>query len=394
MIQESNCGIGILGKEGAHAALSSDYVIHRFIHLIPLMFLHGRYNYYRTGQIVFFSFYKNMIFPVPMIIFSFYCYNSGQVYFVPILMSCFNLFFTSLPPLFCGWYERDIPEGILMQNPAAYASFKRYTTFSPRNFYEWMLQGFMHGFVLYYVMEMIVGEENTGSSVFHNHGMTTDMWLSGVQVFAGIIILANVKMTTTLKRVTWLNVTASVLGVVALLLILIIISSSYFPSIAPDAFGLLTQLFDTNITWLYLAMMLVVCLGPSLAIGGWLELYYPSPNQVSATSPNDAKGVESRRTLLTLLDQGGIAPSHIDGDLQLRKTPSIDQPHEVPSRHTTPPQPPSAVPLMQRRNSSPPTPRSKQIPSRVGVSPALGPSKASPTSATGRTTQPIPSIQL
>lgn len=50
MIQESNVGIGILGKEGAHAALSSDYILHRFMHLIPLIFIHGRYNYYRTAK--------------------------------------------------------------------------------------------------------------------------------------------------------------------------------------------------------------------------------------------------------------------------------------------------------------------------------------------------------
>jgi magnesium-transporting ATPase (P-type) len=61
------------------AALSADYVLHRFVHLLPLLFLHGRYNYYRTAKVVFFSFYKNMVFPVPIILFSFYSYNSGQV---------------------------------------------------------------------------------------------------------------------------------------------------------------------------------------------------------------------------------------------------------------------------------------------------------------------------
>jgi phospholipid-translocating ATPase len=54
-------------------------VLHRFVHLLPLLFLHGRYNYYRTAKVVFFSFYKNMVFPVPIILFSFYSYNSGQV---------------------------------------------------------------------------------------------------------------------------------------------------------------------------------------------------------------------------------------------------------------------------------------------------------------------------
>ncbi len=71
--------VGILGREGSHAAMSSDYVLHRFNHLLWLIFVQGRYNYYRTSQVVFFSFYKNMVLPAPLFIFAFFSLNSGQV---------------------------------------------------------------------------------------------------------------------------------------------------------------------------------------------------------------------------------------------------------------------------------------------------------------------------
>ena len=68
---EAKVGVGILGKEGAHAAMSADYVIHRFYHLIYLIFIQGRYNFYRTSKVCFFSFYKNMLYSLPQIYFSY-----------------------------------------------------------------------------------------------------------------------------------------------------------------------------------------------------------------------------------------------------------------------------------------------------------------------------------
>jgi magnesium-transporting ATPase (P-type) len=48
---QSDVGIGILGREGAHAAMSSDFVIMRFFHLTRLLFVHGRYSYFRSAKV-------------------------------------------------------------------------------------------------------------------------------------------------------------------------------------------------------------------------------------------------------------------------------------------------------------------------------------------------------
>lgn len=275
--------MGILGKEGSHAALSSDYVLFRFKHLLPLLFLQGRYSYYRTAKVVFYSFYKNMVFPLPMVLFSFWSYNSGQVLYIPILMSVFNLFCTSLPPLLCGWYERDVPESVLLAYPAAYADFKKHTIFTTRVFLGWMMEGMFQGFILWFVMVALLSSESTaqgGSETIYRNGQGADLWLVGLIVFLTMVTITNLKMLTSLRFITVFSVLASALGVVALLIILAIISNRYFESFAPDAFGLMHALFSTHITWIYLGLCLGIAYMPSLAFRSYWDLYHPSRIQI------------------------------------------------------------------------------------------------------------------
>jgi magnesium-transporting ATPase (P-type) len=47
MIHEARVGVGIAGREGRHAANSSDFAIGQFRFLVPLILEHGRFNYIR-----------------------------------------------------------------------------------------------------------------------------------------------------------------------------------------------------------------------------------------------------------------------------------------------------------------------------------------------------------
>jgi len=279
MIQEANVGVGILGKEGSHAALSSDFVIHRFKHLVPLVFLHGRYNYYRTAQVVFFSFYKNMVFPVPMILFSFYSYNSGQVLYAPLLMSAFNLAFTSLPPMVAGWYERDVNQYILLRRPDAYNEFKRHNLFRHSQFWLWMCEGVLHGGILWYVMWLALDgaeKDDLGSDTFEPDGDTADMYTLGMIVYTGVIIITNIKMTTALKYITTFNLLGALIGVAAYFLLFIILSFHFSISLAPESYGLLQEMFTSHLMWVYLLLCLGMCYLPSLA-AEWVEIWHPNP---------------------------------------------------------------------------------------------------------------------
>ena len=58
MIQEAHIGLGIFGKEGRQAVLTSDYAFARFKLLQRALLLHGHYYYMRLSTLVLYFFYK------------------------------------------------------------------------------------------------------------------------------------------------------------------------------------------------------------------------------------------------------------------------------------------------------------------------------------------------
>jgi phospholipid-translocating ATPase len=58
MIQEAHVGIGIFGKEGRHAARSSDFAIAKFKYLRRVFLVHGYLYYTRASYLVLYFFYK------------------------------------------------------------------------------------------------------------------------------------------------------------------------------------------------------------------------------------------------------------------------------------------------------------------------------------------------
>lgn len=58
MIQEAHVGIGVMGKEGRQAVMTSDYAISRFKFLWRALLVHGHYYYVRSSILVQYFFYK------------------------------------------------------------------------------------------------------------------------------------------------------------------------------------------------------------------------------------------------------------------------------------------------------------------------------------------------
>jgi len=69
MIQQANVGIGIEGKEGKQAALSSDFSILVFKNLMKLLLWHGRLSYIRTALLTNFVIHRGLIISVIQLLF-------------------------------------------------------------------------------------------------------------------------------------------------------------------------------------------------------------------------------------------------------------------------------------------------------------------------------------
>ncbi len=106
MIQRAHVGVGIVGKDGTQAARSSDYAIRQFSHLQKLIGVHGRWNYMRNSTIVQYWIYKNVAFIFALWFYGFWCGWSGEAYYDAWVLTLYNVFFTSLPPLFFAFFEQ------------------------------------------------------------------------------------------------------------------------------------------------------------------------------------------------------------------------------------------------------------------------------------------------
>jgi phospholipid-transporting ATPase len=62
MIQMADVGIGISGQEGRQAVMASDFAMGQFRFLVPLLLVHGHWNYQRMGYMILYNFYRNATF--------------------------------------------------------------------------------------------------------------------------------------------------------------------------------------------------------------------------------------------------------------------------------------------------------------------------------------------
>eukprot|EP00256_Glycine_max_P033213 XP_006578409.1 phospholipid-transporting ATPase 1 isoform X2 [Glycine max] len=61
MIQMADVGVGISGQEGRQAVMASDFAMGQFRFLVPLLLIHGHWNYQRLGYMILYNFYRNAV---------------------------------------------------------------------------------------------------------------------------------------------------------------------------------------------------------------------------------------------------------------------------------------------------------------------------------------------
>jgi len=184
MIQSADIGIGIAGKEGLQASRSSDYSIAQFRFLVKLLFVHGRYNYIRTGKFILRTFYKELTFYLTQLIFQRYTLFSGSSLYEPWSLSMFNTLFTSLPVLCIGMFEKDLKPATLLTIPELYSYGRLSQGFNMKIFMEWIIEGTLISVIITFLNIITWGF----TSLTDN-----SMYPLGVVNFTAIVAMINMK---------------------------------------------------------------------------------------------------------------------------------------------------------------------------------------------------------
>ncbi|EPB89154.1 phospholipid-translocating ATPase [Mucor circinelloides 1006PhL] len=187
MIQAAHVGIGISGVEGLQAARSADFAISQFRFLKKLLLVHGAWAYQRLSKMIFFYFYKNVAMYLTQFWYAIFNGFSGQTLYESWTMSCFNVFFTFLPPMAIGIFDQFASARLLDKYPQMYILGQKNEFFNQKRFWGWIVNAVYHSALLYFIgMAAFVDD-----SVFTS-GFSGGQWWVGTTIF-----------TATLATILW-----------------------------------------------------------------------------------------------------------------------------------------------------------------------------------------------
>ena len=186
MIQASHVGIGISGREGLQAARISDFSIAQFRFLQRLLFVHGRWNYIRTGKYILGTFWKEIVFYLVQAQYQRYNGYTGTSLYEPTSLTVFNTLFTSLPVILLGIFEKDLQAETLLAVPELYSFGQKNKGFSFRIYLAWMFMAAVESILIFRIIY----------AVYINALFTVDtsLFAMGACAFTVCVIYINVKM--------------------------------------------------------------------------------------------------------------------------------------------------------------------------------------------------------
>lgn len=207
MIQEAHIGIGLYGQEGMRAVQASDYALPEFRCLWKLLLVHGRWSYIRISEMILYFFYKNMIFAISQVAYSFWNGYSGQSVYDDWYITFYNLAFTSMPLVVRALFDQDLyykrwemgttptserPELVSTTSHVTkdYYAYLYYVgqlglLFTFGNLFKWLLQGLVYGATMYIVILYCLDDQS-----FNATGHMVDIWYLSIVVYTCVILVA------------------------------------------------------------------------------------------------------------------------------------------------------------------------------------------------------------
>eukprot|EP00993_Chasmostoma_nieuportense_P002620 NODE_33_length_3995_cov_36.399173_g30_i0.p1 GENE.NODE_33_length_3995_cov_36.399173_g30_i0~~NODE_33_length_3995_cov_36.399173_g30_i0.p1 ORF type:complete len:1219 (+),score=320.18 NODE_33_length_3995_cov_36.399173_g30_i0:183-3839(+) len=211
MILKAHIGVGISGKEGVQAVMSSDYSIAQFRFLQQLILVHGRWDFQRISTSILYFFYKNVVFAVVGCLYGIHSCFSGVNFWDDYYQSVWNVFFTSLPIIFIALFDKDIQlQTTLRRLPMLYSDVQSGSGFSGMRFFWWMVDAIYSSLAIYFLPYFLFRHTVTNPS-----GQADGKWLYSYIVFANCHMVCNLRLFLIVRTWNALTVGAAVCSILS-----------------------------------------------------------------------------------------------------------------------------------------------------------------------------------
>ncbi|KAG6513277.1 phospholipid-transporting ATPase 1-like [Zingiber officinale] len=265
MIQTADVGIGISGQEGRQAVMASDFAMGQFRFLVPLLLVHGHWNYQRMAYMILYNFYRNAVFVFILfwyVLYTAYTLTTAITEWSTVL---YSIVYTALPTIVVGVLDKDLSRKTLMKYPQLYRSGQRDERYNLKLFTLTMMDAVWQSVATFYIPYLAYRQSTVdGSSL-------GDLWILAV------VILVNIHLATDVFRWYWITHVAVWGCIVATLICVIIIDCIW----TLPGYWAIFKIMGTGLFWLCLLGVIVAGMLPHFSVKALKEYLMPSDIQIA-----------------------------------------------------------------------------------------------------------------
>ncbi|KAG9133139.1 hypothetical protein Leryth_023505 [Lithospermum erythrorhizon] len=125
MIQMADVGIGISGREGRQAVMASDFSMGQFRFLVPLLLVHGHWNYQRMSYMILYNFYKNAVFVFILFWYALFTSFTLTTAITDWSSVLYSIIYTALPTIIVAIVDKNLSRRTLLKHPQLYGAGQR-----------------------------------------------------------------------------------------------------------------------------------------------------------------------------------------------------------------------------------------------------------------------------
>ncbi|PKA61830.1 Phospholipid-transporting ATPase 1 [Apostasia shenzhenica] len=265
MIQMADVGIGISGQEGRQAVMASDFAMGQFRFLVPLLLVHGHWNYQRMAYMILYNFYKNSVFVFILFWYVLYTAFSLTTAITEWSSVLYSVIYTALPTIVVGILDKDLSRKTLLKYPQLYGSGQREERYNLRLFMLTMVDSVWQSLAIFFIPYLAYRHSTVDGSTIG------DLWTLAV------VMMVNVHLGMDVFR--WNSIThATLWGCIAATFICVIIIDTI--PVLPGYWAIF-HIMETWAFWFCLVAILVAGMLPRFAAKAITEFFRPNDIQIT-----------------------------------------------------------------------------------------------------------------
>ncbi|KAL4033409.1 phospholipid-transporting ATPase 1 [Cucumis melo var. makuwa] len=265
MIQKADVGVGISGLEGRQAVMASDFAMGQFRFLVPLLLVHGHWNYQRMGYMILYNFYRNAVFVLVLfwyVLFTGYSLTTAINQWSSVL---YSIIYTCLPTIIVGILDKDLGRRTLLSYPQLYGAGHRQESYNSRLFWLTIIDTVWQSIAIFFI------------PLFAFWATTVDISGLGDLWLLATVIVVNLHLSMDVVR--WYTVTHAVIwGSTLATFICVIVLDSI---LSLPGYWAIYHVASTASFWLCLLCIIVAALLPRFVVKYIYQYYCPCDIQIA-----------------------------------------------------------------------------------------------------------------